>query len=108
MSISQSDIAFALELFEDLGQLTTRKMMGGLCLYHDGTIFSILHSDGSVWLKARGSMAERLTKQGWERWTYARDGKKTTAMPYWKLPANTLDDPELACEWARQTLAELE
>ena len=41
MSVSDADIAGALELFDALGDLTTRKMMGGLCLYHDGTIFAL-------------------------------------------------------------------
>jgi len=107
MSVSDSDIAFAQELFEQLSELSTRKMMGGLCLYHDGTIFSMLHSDGSVWLKARGDMADALTQAGWKHWTYSRDGKKATAMPYWQLPPEVLDDPDLACNWARRTLAEL-
>ena len=45
MSVSDADIAFALELFEGLGRLSQRKMMGGLCLYRDGVIFALLHSD---------------------------------------------------------------
>ena len=107
MSVSDADIAFALELFEGLGPLTTRKMMGGLCLYRDGTIFAILHSDGSIWLKGAGKFADRMTAEGWTRWTYSREGKKTTAMPYWRLPDAALDDPGAACDLARTALAEL-
>ena len=107
MSVSDADIAFALELFEGLGPLTTRKMMGGLCLYRDGTIFAILHSDGSIWLKGAGKFADRMTAEGWTRWTYSREGKKTTAMPYWRLPDAALDDPVAACDLARTALAEL-
>ncbi len=43
MAVSDEEIAFAIDLFSDLGEITTRKMMGGLCLYHDGTIFAILY-----------------------------------------------------------------
>ncbi len=107
MSISDADIAFALELLEGLGPVTTRKMMGGLCLYADGTIFAILHSDGSIWLKGAGAFADRMTAEGWTRWTYSRDGKKVTAMPYWQLPDAALDDPSLACTLAREALREL-
>ncbi|WP_347313190.1 TfoX/Sxy family protein [Defluviimonas sp. SAOS-178_SWC] len=107
MSVSDADIAFALELFDDLGPLSTRKMMGGLCLYRDGTIFSILHTDGSIWLKGAGAFAKRMTEEGWDRWTYSRDGGKTTAMPYWRLPHAALDDPALACKLAGQALDEL-
>jgi DNA transformation protein len=107
MSVSDADIAFALELFEGLGALTTRKMMGGLCLYRDGTIFAILQSDGSIWLKGAGRFADRMTAEGWTRWTYSREGKTSTAMPYWQLPDDALDDPDRACDLARSALAEL-
>lgn len=107
MSVSDAEIAFALELFEGLGPLTTRKMMGGLCLYRDGTIFAILHSDGSIWLKGAGKFADQMTAEGWTRWTYSRDGKKITAMPYWRLPDAALDDPDHACDLARSALTEL-
>ncbi len=107
MSLSQQQIDHTLELFNGLGALTTRTMMGGLCIYSDGQIFAILHSDGSVWLKGAKEFAERLTGEGWERWTYSRDGKKSTAMPYWRLPEDALDDPDLACEWVRKALEHL-
>ncbi len=107
MSISNADIAFALELFAGLGPLASRKMMGGLCLYSDGTIFAIVHGDGSVWLKASGGFADRIAAEGWQRWTYARDAARETAMPYWRLPDATLDDPALACSLAREALCYL-
>lgn len=108
MSISDADIAFARELFEGVGAITTRKMMGGLCLYADGTIFAIVHSDGKIYLKAKGEMIARLEAMGSTRWTYARDGKKEVGMPYWTLPDSALDDADLALDLARATLVELE
>ena len=107
MSISDADIAFAKELFSGLGKITTRKMMGGLCLYCDGTIFSIIHGDGRIYLKGSGEFQGVLDAEGCTRWTYSRDGKQETAMPYWTLPEPALDDPELACDWARRALEHL-
>ena len=107
MSVSEADIAFALELFDGLGPLSNRKMMGGLCLYRDGTIFALLQSDGSIWLKGAGAFADRIQAEGWQRWTYARAGAKTAAMPYWRLPDDALDDPARACMLAGQALGEL-
>lgn len=107
MSVSDADIAFARELFAGLGPLTQRKMMGGLCLYHDGTIFSILNADGSIWLKGAGDWADHMTAQGWPRWSYTRKDGKTTEMPYWLLPDSALDDPDLACDLAKSALAQL-
>jgi DNA transformation protein len=107
MSVSEAEVAFALELFEGLGFLSTRRMMGGLCLYRDGVIFALLHSDGSLWLKGAGAFAGRISAEGWERWTYVRPGRKPTAMPYWRLPPAALDDPDLACDLAREALRDL-
>ena len=107
MSVTEADIAFANDLFEGLGPLTQRKMMGGLCLYRDGTIFAILHADGSIWLKGAKGMAARMADDGWERWTYSRKNGTETAMPYWRLPDMALEHPDLACDLARDALAEL-
>ena len=107
MGVSQEDIDFAVELFSDLGAITTRKMMGGLCLYQDGTIFAILNDDGSIWLKGAGAFQQVLEDEGCTRWSYTRANGTTTEMPYWSLPDAALDDPQLACDWARRALEHL-
>ena len=86
MGVSDVDIAHAVELFEGLGDVTTRKMFGGLGIYQSGTIFAILFSDGRLLLKGDGAFRDVLEAEGCIRWTYQRDGSdKVTAMPYWSL-----------------------
>lgn len=105
MAVSEDQITHALEIFEGVGPMTTRKMFGGLGIYHDGRIFAVLMSDGVLKLKGAGDMVEVLEREGWERWTYTRDGSdKVTAMPYWTVPDDLLDDPEAASAWARRAL----
>lgn len=107
MAISQADIDFAKELFEGAGPLTTRRMMGGLCLYSDGIIFALVYSDGQVYIKAQGDFIARMEGLGATQWTYQRVGKKPVAMPYWTLPDAYLDDPEAATDLAREALRHL-
>ncbi len=108
MSVSAEAIEAARDLFSGLGEITTRRMMGGLCLYHRGTIFAILHPDGGLMLKGAGAFRDELEAAGCTRWTYAREGRDTvTAMPYWSLPEGAEDDPDLACAWARRALDHL-
>jgi DNA transformation protein len=102
MSVSDSDIAFAEELFAGLGQITHRKMMGGLSIYNNGRIFAILDGAGTPYLKAEGAFAARLAAEG-SRQFGADSGK---VMGYWTLPDAALDDPDAACDWARQALSE--
>jgi len=104
MSVSDADIAFAHELFAPLGDITSRKMMGGLSIYADGQIFAILDSEARPYLKAKGPMAEQLAAAGSHQFG-AESGK---VMGYWTLPDAALDDPETACDWARQALAALD
>ncbi len=108
MSVSDEDIAFAKELFDGVGHITTRKMMGGLCLYSDGTIFALLYSDGTLYIKAQGDFIDEVKALGCTQWTYQREGKdKPTAMPDWTLPEACLDDPDEARALARRALEHL-
>ena len=108
MAVSEDDITFALELLSGVGPLTTRKMMGGLCIYCDGVIFALLYSDGQLFLKAQGDFVPRIEELGGERWTYQREGKKPVSMPYWTLPDAYLDDPDEAAALAREALRHLQ
>ncbi|MEL6838896.1 MAG: TfoX/Sxy family protein [Pseudomonadota bacterium] len=95
MAVSDADIAFATDLFSDLGQITSRKMFGGLGLYHDGVIFAVVSSAGRVYVKTTADAAAALAAAGAEQFHN---------MPYWSLPESALDDPETACNWARRFL----
>jgi DNA transformation protein len=105
VAVSPGTRAWALELFEDVGDVTARSMMGGLSLYADGRIFAIVTGDDRIFLKAAGAFAEALAAEGAEQFTYARADRGTAAMGYWSLPEAAADDPEAACEWARRSLA---
>jgi DNA transformation protein and related proteins len=97
-SISDADIAFAIDLLSDLGPITNRKMFGGICLYYDGTVFSLVSSDATIYLKTKGSLANALADDG---------GTQFHNMPYWSLPDQAREDPTLACELGRRALSDL-
>ena len=103
MSVSDGDIAFVHDLFSPLGDITSRKMMGGLSIYCDGQIFAILDSELTLYLKAKDTMAQTMAAAG-SRQFGAEPGKK---MGYWTLPDMAMDDPETACDWARRALVAL-
>ena len=107
MGLSADQIDFARDLFSGLGEITTRRMMGGLCLYHQGTIFAIVRSDGEILLKGAGAFIDKLEQMGCTRWEYTRDNGKSAAMPYWTLPGAAQDDPDEAVALAREALRHL-
>lgn len=98
MSVSDADIAFAVELFDVLGAISTRKMFGGICIYQDGIVFALMSSEGRLYLKATDAVADALKQDGSEQFHN---------MPYWSLPEAALEDPEIAQDWAKRTLAAL-
>lgn len=103
MSISPEDIAYAEELFEPLGQITHRKMMGGLSIYFEGQIFAIFDRQGTLYLKAKGEFAEQMASEGAQQFS---DGSGGT-MGYWTMPDAALDDPDAISDWARRALSYL-
>ena len=105
MAVSAATRAFALELFDGLGRLSARPMMGGLTLYADGRVFAIVTGEERIYLKAAGRLAEALAAEGAEQFAYTRKDGVTARMGYWSLPDAALDDPEAACDWARRALA---
>jgi len=107
MALGDADVERATELFEGVGDITTRKMFGGLGLYTEGRIFAVMMSDGTVRLKGQGAMIDRFEELGMDRWTYQRPGQKPAAMPYWALPEEMLDDPDAASRLALEALKHL-
>ena len=107
MAVSDEQIAFVVDLFSDVGPITTRKMFGGLGIYTNGKIFALPMSDGDLKLKGMGTMPAAYEEAGWQAWTYTRKDGAQSSMPYWTMPDALLDDPDAACDWARLALAEL-
>ncbi|MCF6271814.1 MAG: TfoX/Sxy family protein [Rhodobacteraceae bacterium] len=70
MGVGPSEIEFVKELFATVGEISTRKMMGGLSIYANGKIFSVMRQDGRLYIKASGALAERLDAAGAMLFTY--------------------------------------
>lgn len=107
MSLAPSDIDFVQELFAPLGDITHRRMMGGLTIYHIGQVFAMLDSQGTPYLKAKGNFAQELAQSGARQFIFTNKSGKASHMGYWTVPDSALDDPEMACEWARKALSAL-
>jgi DNA transformation protein and related proteins len=89
------------DLFEGLGPVTIRRMFGGKGIYFEGLIIALELSTGSILLKADEASIPEFEAAGCEQWTYA--GKsKLVKMPYWSVPEDAYDDPEIMTEWTRR------
>jgi DNA transformation protein and related proteins len=88
------------EMFSGLGAVSIRRMFGGKGVYHRGLIVAVqLH--GEILLKADEVSAPAFEAAGATRWTYEGRQGKRTLMPYWSIPDEAMDDPDLLAGWTR-------
>ena len=88
------------EMFSSLGPITIKRMFGGKGMYRDGVIIAVDLFD-EVMLKADEQTAPEFERAGARQWVYQREGKSPVAMPYWSIPEDAYDDPDLMEKWVR-------
>jgi DNA transformation protein len=108
VAVSAGQIAFAEELFAELG-CRARRMFGGAGLYAEGVMFAMIDDSETIRLKADANLAAELEAEGCAEWVYTYpSGPKagqSIAMGYWSLPDAAMDEPAAAAEWGRRALA---
>lgn len=77
-------------------------MFGGKSIYVRGVIMAI-ETNGEIFLKADAMSAQQFSSAGARQWTY--DGKgKSVSMPYWTIPEDAFDDPDIMAVWMNLAL----
>jgi DNA transformation protein and related proteins len=100
--MSAFDLDYYREIFSEFGEVTFRKMFGGLSIYHKGLIFAIVHQD-EVLLKADKVLGEIWMNESCKQWVYThKNTGKITAMPYYSIPEECLEDPSVMAIRAKQ------
>jgi DNA transformation protein len=88
------------EMFSALGAVSVRRMFGAKGVYHRGLIIAI-DLRGEMLLKADAVSAPEFEAAGARRWVYEGKGGKVVPMPYWTVPDEAFDDPDLMARWVR-------
>jgi DNA transformation protein and related proteins len=91
--------AHLADVFRQFGRVSVRRMFGGYGIYHDGLMFA-LAADDVLYLKADAESVGRFEAEGMGPFTYEAKGR-TMRMSYYQAPAEVLEDPAQAAEWAR-------
>ena len=93
MSVDTGLIDWIAEALTPMGEVTTRRMMGGATLYLNGTVFAIISQDGALWFKADKVSDALWDAAGCARFTFDMGGK-TGSMNYRRAPDDVYDDAE--------------
>lgn len=88
------------EMFQSLGPVSIRRMFGGKGIYCEGRILA-LELGGEILLKADLKSAPEFEEAGSRQWVYERKDGRPSAMPYWSVPDDAWDDPDLMAKWVR-------
>ncbi|MBB4569879.1 TfoX/Sxy family protein [Rhizobium leucaenae] len=88
------------EMFQALGPVTIKRMFGGKGVYHMGRIVAVEVSDEML-LKADDVSAPQFEAAGARRWAYEGKKGKPVNMPYWSIPDDAFDDPDIMARWVR-------
>lgn len=88
------------EMFSSLGPITIKRLFGGKGIYHRDIIIAIEHQ-GEILLKGDDATAPLLEEAGCRRWAYQGRKAKPVEMPYWSIPDEAFDDPDIMARWVR-------
>ncbi len=109
MAITQGEIDDAIELFSAInvsiiGQITTRKMMGGLTIFSEGRAFALYHPDQGYFLKSDKQTHAAYEAEGLARFVIGEKDGKALTMNYYAVPDSAYDDHDILTHWTRLAL----
>ncbi len=88
------------EMFQSLGPIAIKRMFGGKGIYRMGRILALEVAD-EILLKADDVSASEFEAAGARRWAYEGKKGKAINMPYWSVPDDAFDDPDVMARWVR-------
>lgn len=97
MPVSEEYQAYIIERLECVGEVTARKMFGGLGLYLNGIFFALV-SKNTLYFKVDDSNRTDYEKAG--AGPFQPYEEKKFNMNYYEVPAHVLDDDSLLRKWA--------
>ncbi len=95
------DIALeqALELLAPLGDVSARRMFGGVGIFRQGLMFALI-AYGDLYLKTDETTRARFEERDLPPFTYAKAGKQEFVMSYHQCPEEALANSERMRPWA--------
>jgi DNA transformation protein len=104
MAVSDEFVDYVIDQLAGWGEVSARRMFGGVGLYCDGAMFGLI-ADDVAYLKVDDSNREDFVKAGSSAFNPFPEKTKTYVMSYYEIPADVLEDRELLSKWAERALA---
>ena len=102
MPVSDEYIEYALDQLSSLGEVTHRRMFGGVGLYHRGKFFALI-ADDVLYFKVDDGNRCDFEAQGMEPFKPFADKPQT--MQYYEVPIDILESRDKLMPWAQKAYA---
>ena len=102
MSVQPQYLDYVLEQLAGLGQLSQRRMFGGVGLY-SGELFFGLIDDDTLFFKTDAANVGDYESRRMPRFMPPAN-RPISPMGYHQVPAEIIEDPELLVAWARKSV----
>ena len=100
MALDESFVNLVLDKLKDLDNITTKRMFGGMGIFHEEQMFAKIGGD-KFWLKVDDSNKEDFIAKGMEPFY---NEKKKKGMPYWQVPTEVLESDKELKKWAEKSI----
>jgi DNA transformation protein len=102
MAVTENYHHYVLDQLERLKPVTSRKMFGGIGVYHAGIMFALIFDD-AVYFRVDDTNRHNYEHAGYLQLP-AHPDRPNHRMPYFQIPDDLLDDPDRLEPWFNDTL----
>lgn len=102
MTVSADFLAYVLDQLQQLGEVSSRRMFGGVGLYCDEFFFGLIAED-TLYLRVDDANRGDYTARGAAPFRPYAD-RPGVSMSYFEAPAAVLEDARRLAEWARRSV----
>lgn len=102
MAYSSDYLEFILDQLSDFGEITHKRMFGGVGFYRDGLMYGGIMG-GDLHLKVDDQTRPDYIKRGMSSYFY--DEKRKKLPSYYRVPVEIIEDRDALVEWAETAYA---
>ena len=99
MAVSEKYTEFVQDQLEKFGEVTMKKMFGGIGIYHEGLMFAMIGKDV---LRFKVDASNQADYEAYGSKPLYNE-KKKRGMPYWEVPAEIIEHPSDLAKWASKS-----
>jgi DNA transformation protein len=102
MPVTEEYLDYVVDQLGCIGEVTAKKMFGGVGLYHDGLFFGLIAAN-VLYFKVDDVNRPDYEKSGAR--PFQPYGEESYSMAYYQVPVDVLEDVERLRQWARGAVA---